>query len=146
MDEHDAALVAADARVLPARQEPHEVGELAGDLGAGVAAAGDEEGQQAAPLLWVGLDVGQLEHLEDVVLERGSSRRKVFSLNACSARPGVELEVLRGAEREHEVVVLELVARAVEVAARDHLARLEVDLLDLADVDTRRARRCAAPG
>ena len=60
------------------------------------------------------------------------------------ARVGVV--ALDAAEAEHEVVVVELEAGAVEMPARDHLARVEVDRLDLGDVDLRAARRSAAPG
>ena len=69
MDEHDAALLAPDPAVLALGHQADEVGELAGDLGPRVAAACDEERQQPSPLLLVALDVGQLEHLDDVVLE-----------------------------------------------------------------------------
>ena len=69
MDEHDTALVASDARELALRQQPDEVGELAGDLRPRVAAAGDDEREQPAALGRVALDVGELEHLEHVVLQ-----------------------------------------------------------------------------
>ena len=51
------------------------------------------------------------------------------------ARVGVE--ALRAAEAEHEVVVVELEAGAVEMPAGDDLARVEVDRLDLGDVHLR---------
>ena len=60
--------------VLALRQQPDEVGQLARDLRARVAAAGDDEREQPAPLGRVALDVGELEHLEHVVLQRAGSR------------------------------------------------------------------------
>ena len=52
------------------------------------------------------------------------------------ARVGVE--ALAAAEAEHEVVVLELEAGAVEMPAGDDLAGVEVDRLDLGDMHLRR--------
>jgi hypothetical protein len=135
--QHDPALVAADRRILVLGQEADEVGELARDLRSRIAAAGDEEGEQAPALLGIALDVGQLEHLEDVVLEPEAVLVRLYPERVLG-EPGVELEVLGAPEGEHEVVVVELVAGSVEVPARDDLAGVEVDLLDLADVDARR--------
>ena len=68
--------LAADARELARRQQAREVGELARELGARVAAARDDEREQPPPLLRVALDLGQLEHLEQVVPQRAGSRRR----------------------------------------------------------------------
>ena len=87
VDEHEAALVVVHARVLAAGEAAREVRELADHLRARVAAAGDEEGQQAAALLLVRLDVGLLEHRDDVVLER-EAVLVGRSLKACSSSPG----------------------------------------------------------
>ena len=101
MDDQDAALVAADAGVLALRQQPDEVGQLARDLGAGVAAAGDHEREQPATLGRVTLDVRELEHLEHVVLQRqavaeGLQLERVLG----EARVGVEaLACCRGRAR-----------------------------------------------
>ena len=74
MDDQDAALLAADAGVLALGQQPDEVGQLARDLRPCVAAPDDDEREQPAALGRVALDVGELEHLEDVVLQQQSSR------------------------------------------------------------------------
>ena len=113
MDEHDAALLAADARYSRSVSRRDEVGELAGDLRAGVPAARDEERQQPPPLLRVALDVGELEHLEQVVLER-EAVGEGLQLERVLGEARVGLEVLGRAEREHELVV----ARARSVRRR----------------------------
>ena len=136
MDDHDATLVAADAGVLALRQQPDEVGQLARDLCPRIAAACDDEGEQPAALGRVALDVRELEHLEHVVLQLQALAERL-QLERVLGEARVGAEALAAAEAEHEVVVVELEARAVEVPAGDDLARIEVDRLDLGDVHLR---------
>ncbi len=133
VDEHDAPLVAADARELAPSEQAREVGELARELGAGVAAARNDEREQPPPLVRVALDLGQLEHLEQVV-PQSQAVGEGLQLERVLGEARVDLEVLGRADADHEVVVDELGARAVEVAARDHAPRVEVDRLDLRHV------------
>ena len=130
VDEDEAALVVVDPRVLAAGQAAREVGQLADHLGARVAAARDEEGEEAAALGLVGLELGLLEHREDVVLER-EAVAVLAQLERVLLQPRVGVGAVVGAERDHHVVPGDLGAVAVELAGDDRAAAGEVDLLDL---------------
>ena len=137
--EDHAALVAADARVLPLCQDPDQVGQLAGDLDAGEPAAGDEEGQQAPPLLRIVLDVRELEHRDDVITQT-EAVVEGLELEGVLGEARVGIEVVARPEREHRVVVGKLEPGAVEPPARRDDLPLDVDPLDLRDVHAGRAK------
>ena len=53
----------------PAASAARDSPRARGELGSRKPAAGHEEGEKPAPLLRIGLDVGELEHLDQVILE-----------------------------------------------------------------------------
>ncbi len=109
-----------------------EVGQLAGQLRAGEPAAGDEERQEPAPLVGIGLEVGQLEHLDDVVLEPEAVVEALQPVRVLGeARVG--LEVLSATEGDDRHVVPELGPDSV-AAEGDDPPLVEVDRLDLGHV------------
>ena len=103
VDQHEAGLAGADVGEV-AEDAVDQVEEAGHGLGAGEAAAGDDEGEPAAPLGRVGLVVGLLEPPEDVVaqpprvLEGGQGE-------GVGGHPGQVAEVGHRPHGQHQLVV-----------------------------------------
>ncbi len=92
-------------------------------------AAGDEERQEPAPLVEIGLEVSELEHLDDVILETEAVVEALQPVGVLGeARVG--LEVLSATERDHCHVVSQLGPDSVAPEGDDPLLT-DVDRLDL---------------
>ena len=69
MDDDDADLFLVNARILFLHQELEVVHHVARDFDPGIVAAGDHEGEQPATLLGIGLDLGELQHRQQVIAD-----------------------------------------------------------------------------
>jgi hypothetical protein len=104
VNQHYAALLRADPGVFTAHQQAKVVGQLARYLSARETASRHEEGQQPPALFGVALDIGQLKHRQNVVLQTKAIVER-FQLEAVLGQTRVRPHVVYRAEGQQQVVV-----------------------------------------
>ena len=104
LDQHDARRAGIDVAKVMAQRHPRQLGDGAGHLDAGGAAADHDEGEQASPLVGVVCCLGMLEGGEDAAADAGGV---VDLLEAGrDTLPVVVAEIgMPRAGRQHEIVV-----------------------------------------
>ena len=133
-----------DRRVV-AHGAAHEVVERRRDLGAGEAAAGDDERQHRAAQVAVALLRGLLEDPDHVVADADGVGERLEGKRVLG-QAGDAAKVGDAAERDDELVEGELVRAARDAGGERDRARREVDALDLAHEQPRAAEAAGAAG
>src|SRR5438445_6108300 len=118
------------------RDSADEIVQFGHHLNAREAAASNDKGQEGAKPLRVGLDVRRLQGVDDTVAQ-GERVPQVLQRKRMLCDPGQVSEARHVAQRDDEVVVLDLTRPRTDTGGSEDAPALDVDLFDLASVKIR---------